>query len=158
MYYVRQEKKKGKKQQNRTNPQACLRSEKFVFFRLFYRTETRQKDSFSRSFRRNFFFFPRVPWIGIESSMRVPICMHRFFYTRTCQKIPLSILTIFFFFFIRSIRISDFLKVMIMIIVNSPPRRSLLPSLDLILNLEKKGKSSEILTRSFNLRIFNFLS
>lgn len=151
-------KEKGEKTTKPDEPIGLFTKRKIRFFSSFLSDRDTAKRFFLPLVSQKLFFFPRVPWIGIESSMRVPICMHRFFYTRTCQKIPLSILTIFFFFFIRSIRISDFLKVMIMIIVNSPPRRSLLPSLELILHLEKKGKSSEILTRSFNLRIFNFLS
>lgn len=149
--------KRGKNNKTGRTHRLVYEAKNSFFFRLFYRTETRQKDSFSRSFRRNFFFFPAFP--GLESSHR---CVYlyaciAFFIRERVKKFHCPFWQ-FFFFFIRSIRISDFLKVMIMIIVNSPPRRSLLPSLDLILHLEKKGKSSEILTRSFKLRIFNFLS
>lgn len=151
-------KEKGKKTTKPDEPIGLFTKRKIRFFRLFYRTETRQKDSFSRSFRRNFFFFsPR----SLDWNRVIDACtyMHAsLFLYENVSKNSIVHFDNFFFFFIRSIRISDFLKVMIMIIVNSPPRRSLLPSLDLILHLEKKGKSSEILTRSFNLRIFNFLS
>lgn len=97
MYYVRQEKTGKNNKTGRTH--RLVYEAKNSFFFVFFIGQRHGKKILSPArFAETFFFFPRVPWIGIESSMRVPICMHRFFYTRTCQKIPLSILTIFFFF------------------------------------------------------------
>lgn len=140
-------KEKGEKTTKPDEPIGLFTKRKIRFFRLFYRTETRQKDSFSRSFRRNFFFFsPR----SLDWNRVIDACtyMHAslFLYENVSKNSIVHFDNFFFFFFIRSIRISDFLKVMIMIIVNSPPRRSLLPSLDLILHLEKKRK----IERNFN--------
>lgn len=91
-------KEKGEKTTKPDEPIGLFTKRKIRFFSSFLSDRDTAKRFFLPLVSQKLFFFPRVPWIGIESSMRVPICMHRFFYTRTCQKIPLSILTIFFFF------------------------------------------------------------
>lgn len=90
--------KRGKNNKTGRTHRLVYEAKNSFFFVFFIGQRHGKKILSPARFAETFFFFPRVPWIGIESSMRVPICMHRFFYTRTCQKIPLSILTIFFFF------------------------------------------------------------
>lgn len=152
-------KEKGEKTTKPDEPIGLFTKRKIRFFSSFLSDRDTAKRFFLPLVSQKLFFFsPR----SLDWNRVIDACtyMHAslFLYENVSKNSIVHFDNFFFFFFIRSIRISDFLKVMIMIIVNSPPRRSLLPSLDLILHLEKKGKSSEILTRSFKLRIFNFLS
>lgn len=137
----------------------------FFFFVFFIGQRHGQKILSPARFAETFFFFfpppPRVPWIGIESSMRVLYACIAFFIRERVKKFHCPFWQFFFFLFSSSVQSVFLIFLRLWIIVNnSQPRRFLLPFNRkwLILSLFnfsswKKGKSSETLRslRSFNL-------
>ena len=167
IYYVRQEKKKGKKQQKPDEPIGLFTKRKirFFFFSSFLSDRDPAKRFFLPLVSQKFFFFfpppPRVPWIGIESSMRVLYACIAFFIRERVKKFHCPFWQFFFFLFSSSVQSVFLIFLRLWIIVNnSQPQWFLLPFNRewLILSLFnfsswKKGKSSETLRslRSFNL-------